>query len=57
MRSYGEIEVNRSGIIAVPLESKKLRLSSPVPTGDSANGREIVEAQPARPRHHTSTEN
>ncbi len=32
MRSYGEIEVTRSGLIAVSLESKKLRLSPPVPT-------------------------
>jgi len=33
MRSYGEIEVTRSGIVAVSLEARKLRLSSPVPTG------------------------
>jgi acetolactate synthase-1/3 small subunit len=33
MRSYGEIEVTRSGMIAVPLESKKLRLAGPIPTG------------------------
>jgi acetolactate synthase-1/3 small subunit len=32
MRSYGEIEVTRSGLVAVALESKKLRLSAPVPT-------------------------
>ena len=31
MRSYGEIEVTRSGILAVSLEAKKLRLSPPVP--------------------------
>jgi len=31
MRSYGEIEVTRSGIVAVTLEAKKLRLSAPVP--------------------------
>jgi acetolactate synthase-1/3 small subunit len=30
MRSYGEIEVTRSGTVAVSLESKKLRLSAPV---------------------------
>src|SRR5271166_253162 len=30
MRSYGEIEVTRSGAVAVSLESKKLRLSPPV---------------------------
>jgi acetolactate synthase-1/3 small subunit len=33
MRSYGEIEVTRSGIVAVALEPRKLRLSSPVPAG------------------------
>jgi acetolactate synthase-1/3 small subunit len=30
MRSYGEIEVTRSGIVAVSLEAKRLRLSAPV---------------------------
>ena len=40
MRSYGEIEVTRSGMVAVSLESKKLRLAPPVPT----SGREKEEA-------------
>lgn len=31
MESYGEIEVTRSGMVAVSLESKKLKLSPPVP--------------------------
>jgi len=31
MRSYGDIEVTRSGAVAVSLELKKLRLSPPVP--------------------------
>jgi acetolactate synthase I/III small subunit len=31
MRSYGDIEVTRSGTVAVSLEVKKLRLSPPVP--------------------------
>jgi acetolactate synthase-1/3 small subunit len=31
MRSYGEIEVARSGGVAMSLESKKLRLQPPVP--------------------------
>ncbi len=31
MRSYGEIEVTRSGTVAVSLDAKKLRLSPPVP--------------------------
>ena len=33
MRSYGEIEVTRSGMVSMSLENKKLRLSPPVPTG------------------------
>lgn len=33
MRSYGEIEVTRSGAVAVSLEAKKLRLSPPVARG------------------------
>ena len=38
MRSYGEIEVTRSGAVAVSLEAKRLRLSPPVLRGlsDSA---------------------
>ena len=31
MQSYGEIQVTRSGILAVSLEMKKLRLSPPIP--------------------------
>jgi acetolactate synthase-1/3 small subunit len=31
MRAYGDIEVTRSGAVAVSLEAKKLRLSPPVP--------------------------
>jgi acetolactate synthase-1/3 small subunit len=36
MRSYGEIQVTRSGVLAVSLESKKLRLAPPVPTSADA---------------------
>ncbi len=32
MKSYGEIEVTRSGAIAVSIEGRKLRLQPPVPT-------------------------
>src|SRR5215469_10926036 len=32
MRSYGDIEVTRSGVVAVSLEAKKLKLQPPVPT-------------------------
>jgi acetolactate synthase-1/3 small subunit len=42
MRSYGEIEVTRSGAVAMSLEAKKLRLQPPIatPTGsrDPENG-------------------
>jgi acetolactate synthase-1/3 small subunit len=31
MRSYGEIEVTRSGAVSVSLEARRLRLSPPVP--------------------------
>ncbi len=34
MRSYGDIEVTRSGTVAVSLETKKLRLSAPVQKND-----------------------
>jgi len=33
MRSYGDIEVMRSGALAMSLETKKLRLQPPVPAG------------------------
>ena len=32
MRAYGEIDVTRSGPLAIALETKKLRLQPPVPT-------------------------
>jgi len=32
MRSYGDIEVTRSGALAIALEAKKLKLQPPVPT-------------------------
>ena len=32
MRSYGDIEVTRSGPVAMSLESKKLKLQPPIPT-------------------------
>ncbi len=45
MRSYGEIEVTRTGLIAVSLEAKKLRLAPPVPTRASRRG-EAPAGQP-----------
>jgi len=32
MRSYGDIEITRSGMVAMSLEAKKLKLQPPVPT-------------------------
>ncbi len=41
MRSYGEIEVTRSGAVAMALEAKRLRLQPPVPT--KAAGSKVEE--------------
>ena len=40
MRSYGEIEVTRSGMVAVSLDAKKLKLAPPIRKDDveSPNG-------------------
>jgi acetolactate synthase-1/3 small subunit len=35
MRAYGDIDVTRSGMVAVSLEPRKLRLSPPVPKADA----------------------
>src|SRR4051794_8510201 len=45
MRSYGEIEVTRSGVVSMSLDNKKLRLSAPVPRG--AAPEEVLELQEA----------
>jgi acetolactate synthase I/III small subunit len=39
MGSYGEIDVARSGVLAIALESKKLKLQPPVPTRELAEPR------------------
>jgi acetolactate synthase-1/3 small subunit len=36
MRSYGEIETTRSGMVAMSLETKKLRLQAPILTRAAA---------------------
>ena len=41
MRSYGDIDVTRSGGVAMSLETKKLRLQPPVPTRASASKEEV----------------
>ena len=43
MKSYGDIEVTRSGIVSVSLDNKKLRLSPPIPRG--AAPEEALELQ------------
>ena len=45
MRSYGEIDVIRSGSVAVSLETKKLRLSPPVPRGTPAPEETAINAK------------
>ncbi len=42
MRGYGEIDVTRSGVVAVLLEPRKPRLSPPVPAGDEAKNNHRV---------------
>ena len=43
MRSYGDIDVTRSGVVSMSLETRKLRLSPPVPRG--ASPEEALELQ------------
>lgn len=45
MRSYGETEATRSGMVSMSLDNKKLRLSPPVPRG--AAPEEALELQEA----------
>lgn len=46
MRSYGEMEITRSGVVSMPLDNKRLRLSPPVPRGAAAEeALELVEAE------------
>jgi acetolactate synthase I/III small subunit len=45
MRSYGETEATRSGVVSMSLDNKKLRLSPPIPRG--AAPEEALELQEA----------
>lgn len=45
MKSYGDIEVTRSGVVSMSLDNRKLRLSPPVPRG--AAPEEAMELQEA----------
>ena len=40
MRSFGDIDVTRSGIVAVSMESRKLRLAPPIQAAAAGNGAE-----------------
>ena len=42
MRSYGEIDVTRSGALAIGLENKRLKLQPPVPTRAGSSVEETV---------------
>jgi acetolactate synthase-1/3 small subunit len=42
MRSYGEIDVTRSGALAIALEAKRLKLQPPVPTKNGVQEEEPV---------------
>jgi acetolactate synthase-1/3 small subunit len=54
MRSYGDIDVTRSGAVAMSLEAKKLRLQPPVAT--PAGSREVNGASPAGRKDGTAVE-
>jgi acetolactate synthase-1/3 small subunit len=56
MRSYGDIEITRSGLIAVSLESKKLRLSPPVPTAGHRSAQSRDARIPASQHQGTSSD-
>ncbi len=43
MRSYGDIDVTRSGLVAVSLDPKKLRLSGPIPAGMAAEKLQLTD--------------
>lgn len=45
MSTYGDIEVTRSGIVSMPVDSRRLRLSPPLPLGAAAE--EALEPQEA----------
>jgi acetolactate synthase-1/3 small subunit len=45
MRAYGDIDVTRSGLVAVSLENKRLKLSPPIPKADPAPRREAASVK------------
>jgi acetolactate synthase I/III small subunit len=45
MRSYGDIDISRSGIVSMSLDTKKLRLSPPVPAGAAQEDLVLEEAE------------
>ena len=45
LSTYGETEVIRSGIVSMPLDNRKLRLSPPLPLGTPEEALELEEAE------------
>jgi acetolactate synthase I/III small subunit len=45
MTTYGDIEVTRSGIVSMPLDNRRLRLSPPLPLGAAEEALELQEAE------------
>jgi acetolactate synthase-1/3 small subunit len=45
MTTYGDIEVTRSGIVSMPLDNRKLRLSPPLPLGAAEETLELQETE------------
>ena len=45
MTTYGDIEVTRSGIVSMPLDNRKLRLSPPLPLGAAEETLELQQTE------------
>jgi len=45
MTTYGDLEVTRSGIVSMPLDNRKLRLSPPLPLGAADETLELQQTQ------------
>ena len=45
MTTYGDIEVTRSGIVSMPLDNRKLRLSPPLPLGAADETLELQQTE------------
>ncbi|HEX4769873.1 MAG TPA: acetolactate synthase small subunit [Bryobacteraceae bacterium] len=45
LTTYGDIEVTRSGIVSMPLDNRKLRLSPPLPLGAAEETLELQQTE------------